>query len=111
MSWTDPNKNKRLGSPENNPLIHGGGYAGGRTYAQDQALQEAHGQLLERIMNGEMGTGLVFTCTIGGLPENTFQVTQFDLQEGLSQLFSLSIQAVSPLPEIDFQTVLGVASS
>ncbi|MBP1427880.1 type VI secretion system tip protein VgrG, partial [Providencia rettgeri] len=111
MSWTDPNKNKRLGSPENNPLIHGGGYAGGRTYAQDQALQEAHGQLLERIMNGEMGAGLVFTCTIGGLPENTFQVTQFDLQEGLSQLFSLSIQAVSPLPEIDFQTVLGVASS
>ncbi|WP_272661053.1 type VI secretion system Vgr family protein [Providencia sp. PROV150] len=111
MSWTDPNKNKRLGSPENNPLIHGGGYAGGRTYAQDQALQEAHGQLLERIMNGEMGTGLVFTCTIGGLPENTFQVTQFDLQEGLSQLFSLSIQAVSPLPEIDFQKVLGVASS
>ncbi|WP_285317541.1 type VI secretion system Vgr family protein [Providencia rettgeri] len=111
MSWTDPNKNKRLGSPENNPLIHGGGYAGGRTYAQDQALQEAHGQLLDRIMNGEMGTGLVFTCTIGGLPENTFQVTQFDLQEGLSQLFSLSIQAVSPLPEIDFQTVLGVASS
>ncbi|MHC5951214.1 type VI secretion system Vgr family protein [Providencia hangzhouensis] len=111
MSWTDPNKNKRLGSPENNPLIHGGGYAGGRTYAQDQALQEAHGQLLERIMSGEMGTGLVFTCTIGGLPENTFQVTQFDLQEGLSQLFSLSIQAVSPLPEIDFQTVLGVASS
>ncbi|KLN45674.1 type VI secretion protein [Providencia rettgeri] len=111
MSWTDPNYYKRLGSPENNPLIHGGGYAGGRTYAQDQALQEAHGQLLERIMNGEMGTGLVFTCTIGGLPENTFQVTQFDLQEGLSQLFSLSIQAVSPLPEIDFQTVLGVASS
>ncbi|MCL0013062.1 type VI secretion system Vgr family protein [Providencia rettgeri] len=111
MSWTAPNKNKRLGSPENNPLIHGGGYTGGRTYAQDQALQEAHGQLLERIMNGEMGTGLVFTCTIGGLPENTFQVTQFDLQEGLSQLFSLSIQAVSPLPEIDFQTVLGVASS
>ncbi|MEQ5038506.1 type VI secretion system tip protein TssI/VgrG [Providencia rettgeri] len=111
MSWTDANKNKRLGSPENNPLIHGGGYAGGRTYAQDQALQEAHGQLLDRIMNGEMGTGLVFTCTIGGLPENTFQVTQFDLQEGLSQLFSLSIQAVSPLPEIDFQTVLGAASS
>ncbi|MBO3022245.1 contractile injection system protein, VgrG/Pvc8 family, partial [Providencia rettgeri] len=111
MSWTDPKKNRRLGSPENNPLIHGGGYAGGRTYAQDQALQEAHGQLLDRIMNGEMGTGLVFTCTIGGLPENTFQVTQFDLQEGLSQLFSLSIQAVSPLPEIDFQTVLGAASS
>ncbi|MEW2740809.1 type VI secretion system tip protein TssI/VgrG [Providencia rettgeri] len=111
MSWTDPNKNKRLGSPENNPLIHGGGYTGGRTYAQDQALQEAHGQLLDRIMNGEMGTGLVFTCTIGGLPENTFQVTRFDLQEGLSQLFSLSIQAVSPLPEIDFQTVLGAASS
>ncbi|MFP4815723.1 hypothetical protein [Providencia hangzhouensis] len=45
MFWTDRKKNRLLGSPENNPLIHGGGYAGGRTYAQDQALQEAHGDV------------------------------------------------------------------
>ncbi|AUU40981.1 TPA: type VI secretion system tip protein VgrG [Proteus mirabilis] len=58
-----------------------------------------------------MQSGLVFTCQIGGLPEETFQVTQFDLQEGISQLFTLSIQAVSPLSEIDFNDVLGMASS
>lgn len=109
MSWTDLNKNRRLGSPKNNPLIHGGGYTGGRTYAQDQALQEGHGQLLDRIMNREWDG--ISIHLYDWWAENTFQVTQFDLQEGLSQLFSLSIQVVSPLPEIDFQTVLGAASS
>ncbi|MGM0939329.1 MAG: contractile injection system protein, VgrG/Pvc8 family, partial [Pseudomonadota bacterium] len=33
--------------------------------------------------------------------------TQFDLHEGLSELFTLTIQAVSPLPNIDFKRVLG----
>ncbi|HGN0054426.1 TPA: type VI secretion system Vgr family protein, partial [Proteus mirabilis] len=54
---------------------------------------------------------LVFTCTIGGLPDDTFQVTEFNLTEGLSSLFSLSISAVSALPFIDFQRHLGLASS
>ncbi|MGR6438967.1 hypothetical protein ACU42Y_09935 [Proteus mirabilis] len=43
-------------------------------------------------------SGLVFTCTIGGLPDDTFQVTEFNLTEGLSSLFSLSISAVSACP-------------
>ncbi|HGN1296923.1 TPA: type VI secretion system Vgr family protein [Proteus mirabilis] len=56
-------------------------------------------------------SGLVFTCTIGGLPDDTFQITEFNLTEGLSSLFSLSISAVSALPFIDFQRHLGLASS
>ncbi|MFN6784519.1 type VI secretion system Vgr family protein, partial [Proteus mirabilis] len=37
--------------------------------------------------------------------------TEFNLTEGLSSLFSLSISAVSALPFIDFQRHLGLASS
>ncbi|MGG4693116.1 type VI secretion system Vgr family protein [Proteus mirabilis] len=113
MSITNSKKYQRLGDKDGNSLsgdktlTHGGG----RTYAQDLALQEQHRQLIEKILSGDMQSGLVFTCQIGGLPEETFQVTQFDLQEGISQLFTLSIQAVSPLPEIDFNDVLGMASS
>ncbi|MCW2256785.1 uncharacterized protein involved in type VI secretion and phage assembly [Providencia alcalifaciens] len=61
--------------------------------------------------NRKLYSGLVFTCQIGGLPPETFQVTQFDLHEGLSELFTLTIQAVSALPEIDFSTIRGCASS
>ncbi|MBT0390421.1 hypothetical protein ISO63_19110, partial [Morganella morganii subsp. morganii] len=39
-------------------------------------------------------SGLVFTCKIGRLPEQTFQVTEFSLSESLSSLFSLTISAV-----------------
>ncbi|MEX9762186.1 type VI secretion system Vgr family protein [Proteus mirabilis] len=113
MSITNSKKYQRLGDKDGNSLsgdktlTHGGG----RTYAQDLALQEQHRQLIEKILSGDMQSGLVFTCQIGGLPEETFQVTQFDLQEGISQIFTLSIQAVSPLSEIDFNDVLGMASS
>lgn len=113
MSITNSKKYQRLGDKDGNSLsgdktlTHGGG----RTYAQDLALQEQHRQLIEKILSGDMQSGLVFTCQIGGLSEETFQVTQFDLQEGISQLFTLSIQAVSPLSEIDFNDVLGMASS
>ncbi|HEI7949904.1 TPA: type VI secretion system tip protein VgrG [Proteus mirabilis] len=113
MSITNSKKYQRLGDKDGNSLsgdktlTHGGG----RTYAQDLALQEQHRQLIEKILSGDMQSGLVFTCQIGGLPEETFQVTQFDLQEGISQLFTLSIQAISPLSEIDFNDVLGMASS
>ncbi|HGW4594061.1 TPA: type VI secretion system Vgr family protein [Proteus mirabilis] len=113
MSITNSKKYQRLGDKDGNSLsgdktlTHGGG----RTYAQGLALQEQHRQLIEKILSGDMQSGLVFTCQIGGLPEETFQVTQFDLQEGISQLFTLSIQAVSPLSEIDFNDVLGMASS
>ncbi|HDT2998015.1 TPA: type VI secretion system tip protein VgrG, partial [Proteus mirabilis] len=113
MSITNSKKYQRLGDQDGNPLNGGKTltHGGGRTYAQDLALQEQHRQLIEKILSGDMQSGLVFTCQIGGLPEETFQVTQFDLQEGISQLFTLSIQAVSPLSEIDFNDVLGMASS
>ncbi|UTA59177.1 type VI secretion system tip protein VgrG [Proteus mirabilis] len=89
------------------PLIHGGG----QTFAENQALQAAHGALLDALGMDSLESGLVFTCTIGGLPDDTFQVTEFNLTEGLSSLFSLSISAVSALPFIDFQRHLGLASS
>ncbi|MGJ3352976.1 type VI secretion system Vgr family protein [Providencia sp. Je.9.19] len=106
----------RLSDVSTNSLVHGGGYAGGVsssgvTYSEGKRREAAHGALLEQLYNQVFESGLVFTCSIGGLPEDTFQVTQFDLQEGVSELFTLSIQAVSPLPEVDFQQVLGIASS
>ncbi|HCC0194216.1 TPA: type VI secretion system tip protein VgrG [Proteus mirabilis] len=93
------------------PLIHGGGFTGGQTFAENQALQAAHGALLDALGMDSLESGLVFTCTIGGLPDDTFQVTEFNLTEGLSSLFSLSISAVSALPFIDFQRHLGLSSS
>ena len=93
------------------PLIHGGGFTGGQTFAENQALQATHGALLDALGMDSLESGLVFTCTIGGLPDDTFQVTEFNLTEGLSSLFSLSISAVSALPFIDFQRHLGLASS
>ncbi|WP_049203288.1 type VI secretion system Vgr family protein, partial [Proteus mirabilis] len=78
---------------------------------ENQALQAAHGALLDALGMDSLESGLVFTCTIGGLPDDTFQVTEFNLTEGLSSLFSLSISAVSALPFIDFQRHLGLASS
>ncbi|MGP7974085.1 type VI secretion system Vgr family protein [Proteus mirabilis] len=93
------------------PLIHGGGFTGGQTFAENQALQAAHGALFDALGMDSLESGLVFTCTIGGLPDDTFQVTEFNLTEGLSSLFSLSISAVSALPFIDFQRHLGLASS
>ncbi|HEI9880722.1 TPA: type VI secretion system tip protein VgrG, partial [Proteus mirabilis] len=93
------------------PLNHGGGFTGGQTFAENQALQAAHGALLDALGMDSLESGLVFTCTIGGLPDDTFQVTEFNLTEGLSSLFSLSISAVSALPFIDFQRHLGLASS
>ncbi|HGN1092677.1 TPA: type VI secretion system Vgr family protein, partial [Proteus mirabilis] len=82
-----------------------------QTFAENQALQAAHGALLDALGMDSLESGLVFTCTIGGLPDDTFQVTEFNLTEGLSSLFSLSISAVSALPFIDFQRHLGLASS
>ncbi|MEX9764980.1 type VI secretion system tip protein TssI/VgrG, partial [Proteus mirabilis] len=80
-------------------------------FAENQALQAAHGALLDALGMDSLESGLVFTCTIGGLPDDTFQITEFNLTEGLSSLFSLSISAVSALPFIDFQRHLGLASS
>ena len=89
-------------------LIPGGGIAGGLSSVPK--LPGAAGSLAGTL-TGRSPSGLVFTCKIGGLPEQTFQVTEFSLSEGLSSLFSLSISAVSTLPSITFDEHLGKASS
>ncbi|MGS0629592.1 MULTISPECIES: type VI secretion system Vgr family protein [Photorhabdus] len=51
-------------------------------------------------------SGLVFTLTVGNLPEQTFAVVEFTLNEALSTLFSLEATLTSADPEIDFADVL-----
>jgi type VI secretion system secreted protein VgrG len=63
------------------------------------------------LLSGSSPSGLVFTCKIGRLPEQTFQVTEFSLSESLSSLFSLTLSAVSLLPSITFEEHLGSAAS
>ena len=55
--------------------------------------------------------GLVFTCQFKGVPPDTFAVTEFQLTESLSELFTLSLTAVSALPSIPFDDMLGFACS
>lgn len=83
----------------------------GMTFSEQQARIKKYSELLDTLGKGLLHTGLVFTCQIGDLPKSTFQVTQFDLNEGLSALFTLSIHAVSEQRDIDFANQLGVASS
>lgn len=83
----------------------------GMTFSEQQARIKKYSELLDTLGKGLLHTGLVFTCQIGDLPKSTFQVTQFDLTEGLSELFTLSIHAVSEQRDIDFANQLGVASS
>ncbi|TKY80356.1 type VI secretion system tip protein VgrG [Pectobacterium polonicum] len=51
-------------------------------------------------------TGLQFTVKVGALPASTFAVVDFQLSEALNQPFALSLNLASPLPGIDFGTVL-----
>ncbi|WP_426577413.1 type VI secretion system tip protein TssI/VgrG [Xenorhabdus stockiae] len=55
--------------------------------------------------------GLVFTCQIGALSGTTFQVVNFSLQEGLSQLYHLSLTVVSSLNNIVLNDQLGTYAS
>ncbi|WP_318558244.1 type VI secretion system Vgr family protein [Providencia stuartii] len=87
------------------------GESRGATYDEQQRRIAEYKDTLARLYSGELNSGLVFTCQIRDFPDEMFQVTEFDLQEGLSELFSLSIVAVSALPDIDFQTILGRMSS
>ncbi|GAA0332893.1 type VI secretion system tip protein TssI/VgrG [Morganella psychrotolerans] len=75
--------------------------------AGDATVSKTAGSLLP----GGSLSGLVFTCKIGRLPEQTFQVTEFTLSEALSSLFTLSVSAVSLLPSIPFDDHLGSAAS
>lgn len=51
-------------------------------------------------------TGLQFTFTTQSLPEHTFNVVSFALNEGLSQVYSLSVELSSILQEISFGRML-----
>ncbi|MDE1478324.1 type VI secretion system tip protein VgrG [Xenorhabdus bovienii] len=59
-------------------------------------------------------SGLRFVCQIADLPETTFSVGEFALQEGLSELFTLNLTLVRqpnqnrfrPLPEINLASLL-----
>ncbi|MDR5688135.1 type VI secretion system Vgr family protein, partial [Morganella morganii] len=80
---------------------------------KDSLVQQAAPQVQSAasLLSGYSPSGLVFTCKIGRLPEQTFQVTEFSLSESLSSLFSLTISAVSLLPSITFEDHLGFAAS
>ncbi|MBW2529601.1 MAG: type VI secretion system tip protein VgrG [Deltaproteobacteria bacterium] len=43
--------------------------------------------------------------------ESSLQVRRFTIDEGLSRLFSVSVVAVSPKPDIDFEQIVGHAAS
>ncbi|MDM5084601.1 type VI secretion system tip protein VgrG [Aeromonas rivipollensis] len=51
-------------------------------------------------------TGLQFTVMVGALPESTFVVAEFALDEGLNGPFQLRLELASPEPDIDFGAVL-----
>ncbi|MGL4930566.1 MAG: type VI secretion system tip protein VgrG [Plesiomonas sp.] len=51
-------------------------------------------------------TGLQFTVKVGILPDSTFAVATFDLDETLSEPFTLSLALASLQPDIDFGAVL-----
>ncbi|MGY3857019.1 type VI secretion system Vgr family protein [Aeromonas intestinalis] len=51
-------------------------------------------------------TGLQFTVKVGALPESTFVVAEFALEEALSGPFQLRLELASPQPDVDFGAVL-----
>lgn len=51
-------------------------------------------------------TGLQFTVKMGALPESTFAVADFGLQEELNQPYTLMLNLASAQPGIDFGAVL-----
>nr|WP_242688599.1 contractile injection system protein, VgrG/Pvc8 family [Photorhabdus tasmaniensis] len=55
---------------------------------------------------GSERSGLLFTFTAGDLPEKTFAVAEFSLQEELSELFTLSLTLVSKRADIDLGSLL-----
>ncbi|MCG3472097.1 type VI secretion system tip protein VgrG [Xenorhabdus bovienii] len=78
--------------------------AAGGQHAASKALQKA-----SQLLGGGGGTapsGLQFTLTAGGLPPETFVVTDFSLTEGFSQPFHLTVGLASADPAIDFPAVL-----
>ncbi|TNI01298.1 type VI secretion system tip protein TssI/VgrG [Aeromonas hydrophila] len=51
-------------------------------------------------------TGLQFTVKVGALPESTFVVAEFALEEALNRPFNLRLELASAQPDLDFGAVL-----
>ncbi|PHM50412.1 type VI secretion system tip protein VgrG [Xenorhabdus miraniensis] len=73
-------------------------------HAATKALQNAGAMLGGG--GGSAPSGLQFTLTAGGLPPQTFVVTDFTLSEHFSQPFQLEVGLASADPAIDFPAVL-----
>lgn len=58
-----------------------------------------------------MDTGLVFTCKIGSLDAAVFAVAEFELQEHLSELFTLTLLVTSGDANIDYRAQLDLPAS
>ncbi|QNJ37161.1 type VI secretion system tip protein VgrG [Xenorhabdus nematophila] len=92
-------------------LIPGGGFTGGQGLAErsvggQNAATKALEKVGQMLMGGRDPSGLQFTLTAGGLPPQTFVVTDFTLNESFSQPFSLRVGLASADPAIDFPAVL-----
>uniref|UniRef100_UPI002452DFBB contractile injection system protein, VgrG/Pvc8 family n=1 Tax=Xenorhabdus stockiae TaxID=351614 RepID=UPI002452DFBB len=98
-------------------LINGGGFAGGAGQKAGMTAQAAMGnssagKLLQQagqvlgLLGGADPSGLLFTLTAGGLPAQTFVVTDFSLNEHFSHPFALEVGLASAVPAIDFPLVL-----
>uniref|UniRef100_UPI00188131DB type VI secretion system Vgr family protein n=1 Tax=Xenorhabdus sp. BG5 TaxID=2782014 RepID=UPI00188131DB len=89
--------------------ITSGGFAGG--LAQKAAAgHSTAAKALQKVSQlpgvGSSPSGLQFTLTAGGLPPQTFVVTDFTLSEHFSQPFQLEVGLASADPSIDFPAVL-----
>ncbi|WP_370688882.1 type VI secretion system Vgr family protein [Xenorhabdus anantnagensis] len=110
---------KAVGGLGTNSMISGmgGGFVGGQGQKAGLAVRAAAGdsmagKLLQHIGQqlGLMGSadpsGLLFTLTAGGLPAQTFVVTDFSLSEHFSRPFALEVGLASADAAIGFPLVL-----
>ncbi|MEQ1965307.1 type VI secretion system tip protein VgrG [Xenorhabdus khoisanae] len=96
----------------------GGGFVGGQGQKAGLATRAATGDSMAGKMLQQIGqqlglggggadpSGLLFTLTAGGLPAQTFVVTDFSLSEHFSRPFALEVGLASADSAIDFPLVL-----
>ncbi|WP_083446688.1 MULTISPECIES: type VI secretion system tip protein VgrG [Xenorhabdus] len=112
---------KALGGLGSSSLLPGGGFAGGASKAlgapglaaKAAAGNMGAGKILQQLSqklglggDGPAPSGLLFTLTTGGLPAQTFVVTDFSLDEHFSHPFLLEVGLASADSAIDFPLVL-----
>jgi type VI secretion system secreted protein VgrG len=112
---------KSLGGLSTGSLLPGGGFTGGvgkiagapGLAAKALAGNTGAGKILQQLGqklglggDGPAPSGLLFTLRAGGLPEQTFVVTDFSLDEHFSRPFILEVGLASADSAIDFPLVL-----